>query len=126
MARSIFKSAPAILVGIFLAGSCQAQAVPVLAVSQNANGEVIASVSGMIPKCGVTALHGPPTFSVSGKSVSVKQKVAGVMCRRGVPPDARKPYSATLNLGRLPAGTYTIDWSFPQLKATYTVVATPD
>jgi hypothetical protein len=78
-------------------------------------------VSGTVPRCGVTALDIPPTFNVSGTSVTVTQNVAGVMCRRDVRPDAKKQYQSTLNLGRLPKGQYTIDWSFPKLKASYTV-----
>lgn len=110
------------LLGMFLVGSCLAEEAPVLSVSQNAGGEVVASVSGLIARCGVTATNMPPTFKISETSITVVQNVAGVMCMRDVPPDAKKPYHVTLNFGRLKAGRYMISWSFPYLKSTYNVI----
>jgi hypothetical protein len=90
---------------------------PTLTVSRNAAGEVLVSVSGMIPACGLTALNEPPTFAIEGSTIKVRQPIVGVACMN--PPPKEKPYERALNLGKLAAGNYTIQWSFPALTANY-------
>lgn len=114
-----------LVAGWSLASICAAQPSATLSVSQNAAREVIATVSGTVPMCGVTAIGDAPTFVLSDQIITVEQGVAGVMCAIGVPPDAVRPYNVTLDFGRLPVGTYTINWSFPVLTATYTVTENP-
>ena len=108
-----------------LSSPCLAYSAATLSVSQNATREVIATVSGTVPMCGVTALGDLPTFSLSGQVINVLQNIAGVMCDINTPPNAVRPYNVTLDFGRLPAGTYTINWNFPALSAAYTVTGDP-
>jgi len=62
---------------------------------------------------------------VSGQIITVVQDVAGIMCDIDTPPDAVRPYDVTLDFGRLPSGTYTVNWNFPVLTAIYTVSGDP-
>lgn len=90
---------------------------PALKVSENAAGEVLVSVSGMIPACGLTALNEAPTFTIEATVIKVHQPIVGVACMN--PPPKEKHYERVLNVGKLPAGNYTIEWSFPALTGTY-------
>ena len=104
--------------------ACRAASAGTLSVSQNEAGEVIAAVSALVPRCGITA-GGAPSYQVSGYQVDVRQPLIGITCLTGIPPGAQTDYNASLNFGRLPGGTYTISWSFPALSASYTVSGTP-
>jgi hypothetical protein len=90
-----------------------------LQAKRNAAGEVVATVSGTVRACGLTATNDEPTFVVRGNTVEVMQPVAGIACMN--PPPETRPYRRTLNLGKLPAGSYAIHWSFPDLTVAYTV-----
>lgn len=90
---------------------------PALTVARNAAGEVLLSVSGTIPACGLTAVNDPPTFAIEGSAIKVHQPVAGVACMN--PPPKEKQYERVLNVGKLAPGNYTIDWNFPVLTGTY-------
>jgi hypothetical protein len=108
--------------GHLLALACLAPAMclagpPTLSVSRNPAGEVLVSVSGMIPACGLTALNEPPTFTIEGNAIKVHQPIVGVACIN--PPPKEKHYERVLNVGKLPAANYTIEWSFPALTGTY-------
>ena len=111
--------------GAAFSAACHGQSPGTLSVSQNAAGEVVATASAWIPECGVTALGDPPMVHVNGHEIDVLQPLAGVMCASTVPPDAKKFYAASANAGRLANGTYTVNWSFPALSATYTVGNVP-
>lgn len=91
---------------------------PTLKVSRSADGDVLVSVSGMIPACGLTALNEPPTFTIEGTAIKVHQPIVGVACMN--PPPKEKHYERVLNVGKLAAGNYTVEWSFPALTGTYT------
>jgi hypothetical protein len=106
-----------------LSATCVAQSVPCLTLTQNANHEVVARVSGFVPSCNLTASGGEPTFSVQGNVVTVTQGVAGYMCTN--PPAPDKLYERNVNFGRLADGTYTINWTFPVLTGTITVTGNP-
>ena len=101
-------------------GSAQSPAGE-LRVSLNAAHEVIAAVTGEVARCGVTALSDTPTFRRSQHVIDVTQPVVGVACRADVPRGALRPYQASVNLGSLPPGKYTVNWSFPKLTTTYEV-----
>ena len=90
-----------------------------LKVTRNADGEVVATASGSVRACGITAIGDAPTFKIDGTAVDVHQSMAGVACVN--PPPQTKPYKQQVNLGKLPPGTYTIRWNYPELSATYTV-----
>ena len=90
-----------------------------LSAKRNGAGEVVATVSGTVRACGLTATNDEPTFLVRGNAVEVTQPVAGIACVN--PPPETRAYRRTLNLGKLPAGSYTIHWSFPDLTITYAV-----
>ena len=90
-----------------------------LSAKLNGAGEVVATVSGTVRACGLTATNDEPTFVVHGNVVEVTQPVAGIACMN--PPPETRAYRRTLNLGKLPAGNYTIHWSFPDQTITYTV-----
>jgi hypothetical protein len=119
------------LFGIALAGTtlgsvCFAQnSSGDLRISQNAAHEVIATVTGKVARCGVTALPEAPTFQRSEQVVDITQPVAGMACRADVPQGALRSYRVTVNLGDLPPGNYTVNWSFPKLTAAYTVSPQP-
>lgn len=101
-------------------GACSAQEPTVdLSVSTNAAHQITATVTGKIARCGVTALPEAPTFRRLGQVVEVTQPVAGIACLADVPLGTVRPYHATVNLGNLPPGKYTVNWSFPKLTATY-------
>ena len=112
---------PFLLLGFLLMRMCLAQTAPSLSVSQDAAGNVSASVSGSISPCGITADGGVPTFSIEGAVITVTQPVVAITCVNPPPPD--RFYQETVVFGKLPAATYTVDWSFPALTTTYTVVA---
>jgi len=110
--------------GWLLALACVAAATAAepsahLSVARKADGTVVATVTGTVRACGITALEDEPTFTVNGNIVDVKQPTAGVGCMN--PPPQSKPYRHSVDLGKLPAGTYTIRWNFPELSTTYTV-----
>lgn len=86
---------------VCLRSTCAAQSAPSLTISQNAQHEVVAHVSGLIPSCNLTASGGEPTFSVRGQVLTVTQGVAGYMCTN--PPAPDKLYERTVNFGRLHA-----------------------
>lgn len=100
-------------VACLLSAVCAAQSAPSLTVAQNSHREVVVRMSGLIASCNLTASSAEPTFSVQGRLVTVNQGVAGSMCTN--PPHPDKLYERTVNLGRLAAGTYTINWTFPVL-----------
>ena len=101
--------------------SCVQAQVPQasLALRRNAAGETLATASGTIPACGLTALNEAPRFQIEGTVITVIQPVAGVACMN--PPPKEKHYEQTLNLGTLAPGAYTIKWSFPALTASYEI-----
>ena len=111
------------LLTLFLCfAGAQAQAPQAtLTLSRNAGGETLATVTGTVAACGLTALNEVPRFKIQGTVIAVTQPVVGIACMN--PPPKEKPYEQTLNFGKLPAGTYTIKWSFPALTASY---ETPD
>lgn len=116
----------ALVVGVVacsaFAGGCYAQEpTGELRISQSVGHEVIATVIGKVARCGLTALSDAPTFRVTGQVVDVTQPVAGVACRADVQQGALQPYQRAINLGRLPPGSYTVNWNFPKLTATYKV-----
>lgn len=116
----------ALVASVFVSGMfgtvCFAQpSTGALHVSQNAKHEVIATVTGKVARCGLTALPGAPTFRISGQVVDVTQPVAGVACRADVPQGALRAYHAAINLGHLPPGDYTVNWSFPKLSTVYKI-----
>jgi uncharacterized protein YndB with AHSA1/START domain len=115
-----------LLLANLLSASCFAQGIiiiPTLQVGQNPSGQVIAYVSQQIPACGITSEDSDPTFTIQGTVITVTQRVIAVTCATPPPPD--KYYVAALNFGRLFDGTYTINWNFPALTATYTVAGNP-
>ena len=111
---------PFLLLGFLLSPMCLAQTAPSLTVSQDAAGNVSASVSASINSCGITAADGVPTFSIDGAVIAVTQPVIAVMCVNPRPP--QRLYQGTVVFGQLPAATYTVNWNFPALTASYTVL----
>lgn len=111
---------PFLLLGFLLSPMCLAQTAPSLTVSQDAAGNVSASVSASINSCGITADGGVPTFSIDGAVIAVTQPVIAIMCVNPPPPE--RLYQETVVFGQLPAATYTVNWNFPALTATYTVL----
>ena len=110
------------LAGTLLCGVGSAQSpTGELHISRNAAHEVIATITGEVGRCGVTALSDPPTIRRSGTIIEITQPVAGIACRADVPQGALRPYQATVNLGSLPPGKYTVNWNFPKLTTTYEV-----
>lgn len=110
------------LAGCLSGSICFAQKTAAeLRFSQNATHEVTVTANGEVPRCGVTALPEGPTSKLSGHVIEVMQPVAGIACRADVPQGALRPYRVSINLGRLPPGDYTVNWSFPKLTAAYTV-----
>lgn len=116
---------PLALIVFLPSAMCAPQSAPNLTISKNAIGEVVASVSGMIPSCGVTATSGGPIFRIQGAVVTVTQGVAGFMCTNAPQPPPKKLYERTVNFGKLTDGTYTINWSYPELTGTITVTGNP-
>lgn len=110
-------------VACLLSATCAAQSAAKLTLSQNAQHEVVASVSALVPSCRLTANSAEPTFSIQGTVVTVTQGVAGYMCTNPPAPDKR--YERSVNLGRLTDGTYTINWTFPALTGTIAVTGNP-
>ena len=109
-----------VLAGSVLSSICFAQnASGDLRVAQNAAHDVIATVIGKVARCGVTALPEEPTFRIAGQVVDVIQPVAGIACPADVPQGALRSYHVVVNLGHLPPGNYTVNWSFPKLTTTY-------
>ena len=92
-----------------------------LHVSRNAAHEVTATVTGEVARCGVTALEDLPTARRSAQIIDITQPVAGIACKADVAPGTLRAYHATVNLGTLPPGKYTVKWSFPKLETTYEV-----
>ena len=90
---------------------------------QNSAGQLIATVSGPVPACGLVATDADPTYTIAGNIISVMQPVKGVACTNPPPPDGY--YIASVNFGRLFDGTYTVNWNIPQLTASYTIVGNP-
>lgn len=90
-----------------------------LSVTRNAAGDVVAAVNGTVRACGITSGRAEPTFVLRGNRIEVTQPTIAVACMN--PPPTAKPYRHTLDFGRLPAGRYTIQWSFPELSAEYEV-----
>ena len=88
-----------------------------LSVSRNATGDVVISVSGTVPACGLTALNEAPTFTIEGTRIKIHQPVVGVACMN--PPPKEKRYERVLDVGKLAQGRYTIEWSFPALTGSY-------
>jgi len=107
-----------LLIATLVLASAQAQ-VPAakLTLRRNSAGETLATASGTIPACGLTALNEVPRFQIEGSVITVAQPVVGVACMN--PPPKEKHYEQTLNLGKLAPGAYTINWSFPALAASY-------
>jgi hypothetical protein len=89
--------------------------------STNAAHEVIATLDGDVAQCGFTALPEEPTFRISNRTIEVTQPVAGIACMANVAQGSMRAYHATVNLGHLATGTYTVTWSFPKVTTTYTV-----
>jgi len=114
---------PLFSIACLLSTNCAAQTAPSLTITQNASHEVIVQASGMIPSCNLTATSANPSFRIQGSVVTVTQGVAGYMCTNPAAPD--KQYQRTLNLGRLANGTYTINWTYPELTGTIVVTSNP-
>lgn len=90
-----------------------------LEITQNSANEVIAHAYSSVDPCGVDQQAQPPTFSLEGHVITVIQEVSiADFCLGG-------PYDVTLDFGRLPDGTYTINWNVPSLTATYAVTGDP-
>src|SRR5262249_59451488 len=90
-----------------------------LGVAINQDGHVVATASGSVRACGITALDDAPGFVISGNVIEVRQPMAGIACMN--PPPETKPYRHSVDFGKLPAGTYTIRWNYPELNTTYVV-----
>jgi hypothetical protein len=97
------------------------QPIGKLIVSTNSAHDVVATVEGEVAQCGFTVLPEEPTFRISQQTIEVTQPVAGIGCMANVAQGSTRPYHATVNLGRLAPGAYTVNWNFPKLTATYTV-----
>lgn len=108
------------LLGYFLPAPCLGQVPPTLTISEDAAGNVSGSVSAVIHACGITAAGGAePTFSIKGTTITVTQPLIAALCVNPPPPD--RAYRQTVVFGKLPAATYTVNWNFPELSATYAV-----
>jgi len=94
-----------------------------LTLHENAAGQLIATVSGRVPACGLVANGADPTYKITGSVITVTQGVVAIACVTPPPPD--NYYIASVNFGRLFDGTYTVNWNIPQLTANYTVVGNP-
>jgi hypothetical protein len=94
-------------------------AEPQLTISQNAKGEVVASVYAQIPPCGITANGDSPSFQIDGTVISVSQPLFAIGCVNNPPPYV--VYQRSADFGVLAPGTYTVNWDFPQVSGTYTV-----
>lgn len=105
------------------AASFAQSANPELTISQNALGEVVASVYAQIPPCGVTASGENPSFQIHGTVIDVTQPLFAIACVTNPPPYI--VYQRSVDFGALAAGTYSVNWSFPQVSGVYTVVGGP-
>lgn len=116
--------APAALI---LPSAVSAQVIGVpstqLILHQNSAGQLIATVLGPVPACGLVATSADPTFSRAGFVITVTQPLNAVTCTTPPPPDGY--YIASVNFGRLFDGTYTVNWNIPQLSADYTITGNP-
>lgn len=92
---------------------------PELSISQNALGEVVASVYAQIPPCGVTASGENPSFQIHGSVIDVAQPLFAIACVTNPPPYV--VYQRSVDFGVLPPGPYSVNWSFPQVSGVYTV-----
>ena len=108
-----------------IAPAQQDQVHATLKVSQNSAGDLVAHTTGFLNLCAYfTDL---PTFSLEDHVITVVQGFffGGGMCT--VNPYG--PYDVTVDFGRLPTGTYTVDWNLPNnnidLSSTYTVTINP-
>lgn len=90
-----------------------------LSVTRSADGGIVATVEGTVRACGITAIGAEPSLKRDGNVIEVHQPTAGIACMN--PPAQTKPYRHSVDLGKLPPGTYTIRWNFPELDTTYTV-----
>ena len=103
------------------------QVIPVpevqLFLNQNTAGQLIATVAGKVPPCGLVADQADPTFTVAGNVITVTQGLIAVTCTN--PPPPKRYYVASINVGRLFDGEYTVNWNVPALTAQYTVVGNP-
>ncbi|HZP65898.1 MAG TPA: hypothetical protein VFB32_06275 [Rudaea sp.] len=110
-----------LLVGIGWSAASVAQVIGAppadLRVFANSAGEVIAFVAGTIPACGTTPDGSDPTYTIHGNVIDVTQGTVEVTCTNPPPPD--RYYYATVNLGRLFDGDYTINWNVPALSKAY-------
>lgn len=98
-------------------------ASPELTISQNAMGEVVASVYAQIPPCGITASSQPPSFQINGAVIEVMQPLFAIACVMNPPPYII--YQRSVDFGVLAPGTYTVNWDFPQASGVYTVAGSP-
>ena len=94
-------------------------AAPQLTISQNSEGEVVASVYAQIPPCGVTASSENPSFHVDGTVIEVTQPLFAIACVTNPPPYI--VYQRSVNFGVLAPATYSVNWSFPAVSGSYTV-----
>ena len=92
---------------------------PRLTISQNAMGEVVASVYAQIPPCGLTANGENPSFHIDGMVIDVTQPLYGIACVINPPPYV--VYQRSVNFGVLAPGIYTVNWNFPKVSGVYTV-----
>jgi hypothetical protein len=95
----------------------------VLAVYQNLEGQLIASVSGYVPACGLVPQPGDPTYAIQGTTITVTQPELPISCPTP-PPDPQYFYSV-VNFGRVFNGNYTINWNAPGLSQQYVVQGNP-
>jgi len=94
-----------------------------LLLHQNSSGQLIATVQGQIPPCGLVPTHADPTFTIADKVITVTQPLIAADCTNPPPPDEN--YIATVNFGRLFDGTYTVNWNIPSLSEQYTISGNP-
>jgi len=124
--RMSFRSAVALL-ALLIPLSGWTQVIPVpdvqLFVYQNTAGQLIATVAGNVPACGLVATSADPTYTIAGNVITVKQSVIAVTCTNPPPPDGY--YVASVNFGRLFDGDYTVNWDVPALSAQYTISGNP-
>jgi hypothetical protein len=103
--------------------SSQVIGVSPLTLHQNTSGQLIATVAGTVPACGLVATSADPTYTIAGNTITVTQAVVAIACVNPPPPD--NYYIASVNFGRLFDGTYTVNWNIPQLTADYTITGNP-
>ena len=115
MSRFFVRFAFAWLPAVSIAQSAN----PELMISQNASGEVVASVYAQIPPCGITASGENPSFHIDGTVIDVTQPLYGIACVTNPPPYV--VYQRSVNVGVLAPGTYTVNWNFPAVSGVYTV-----